>query len=70
MGNLDSSLFHAQREKIYKRWPTSQDVKNDLCPECPFKTGFCQWLLSIESEIPDSRSICKGMMMSIQDRRS
>ena len=41
---------------------TVEKVKASICPECPFKTPFCQWLLE-KVWLPGSNVgfICKGM---------
>ena len=41
---------------------TKEKVIAEICPECPFKTPFCQWLLE-NVWLPDekARFVCKGM---------
>jgi hypothetical protein len=41
---------------------TREKVIAEICPECPFKTPFCQWLLE-KVWLPDekARFVCKGM---------
>jgi len=39
-------------------------VRNELCPECPFKTPFCEFMLRIHMDELESKGItfvCKGM---------
>ncbi len=41
---------------------TVEKVKGEICPECPFKTPFCQWLQE-KVWLPDSgvSFVCPGM---------
>lgn len=37
-------------------------VKREICPECPFKTAFCLWLMALWAEHPGTSGfVCKGM---------
>jgi hypothetical protein len=37
-------------------------VSREICPECPFKTGFCVFIMSLWLEKPDTSGfVCKGM---------
>jgi len=41
---------------------TREKVIAEICPGCPFKADFCQWLLE-KVWLPDekARFVCKGM---------
>jgi len=40
----------------------AQKVYAEICPECPFKTGFCVFIMSLWLEKPDTSGfVCKGM---------
>lgn len=41
---------------------TREKVIAEICPECPFKTPFCQWMLE-KVWLPGekARFVCKGM---------
>lgn len=37
-------------------------VSREICPQCPFSTAFCLWLLELWAKHPDTSGfVCKGM---------
>jgi len=37
-------------------------TSQEICPQCPFKTDFCTFLISLWLEHPDTSGfVCKGM---------
>ncbi len=37
-------------------------VSREICPECPYKTEFCLWLMALSAEHPGTSGfVCKGM---------
>ncbi len=41
---------------------TREKVIAEICPECTFKTPFCQWMLEeVLLDKPDLAFVCKGM---------
>jgi len=45
---------------------TVEKVKAEICPGCPFKTPFCQWLLEkVWTPDSDVSFICKGMRLGL-----
>ncbi len=37
-------------------------TSREICPQCPFKTGFCTFLISLWLEHPDTLGfVCRGM---------
>jgi len=39
----------------------AQKVYEEICPECPFKTGFCEWKMKLTLANPELLFVCKGM---------
>jgi hypothetical protein len=39
----------------------ARKVYEEICPECPFKTGFCEWRMKLTLADPEFRFVCKGM---------
>jgi len=40
----------------------AQKVYEEICPECPFKTSYCEWMLEeVLLDKPDLAFVCKGM---------
>jgi RNA polymerase subunit RPABC4/transcription elongation factor Spt4 len=40
---------------------SAQKVHEEICPVCPFKTGFCEWRMKLALVDPELRFVCKGM---------
>ena len=40
---------------------TREKVIAEICPECPFKTGFCEFRMKLWLDDPHLASVCKGM---------
>ena len=41
---------------------TREKVKAEICPECPFKTSYCEWMLEeVLLDKPNLAFVCKGM---------
>jgi hypothetical protein len=36
-------------------------VSREICPECPFKTGFCEWRMKLTLANPELVFVCPGM---------
>ena len=41
-------------------WP-AQKVYEEICPECPFKTSYCEFRMKLWLDKPDLAFVCKGM---------
>ena len=39
----------------------AQKVYDEICPECPFKTGYCVFRMSLSLAHPELRFVCPGM---------
>jgi len=39
----------------------AQKVYEEICPGCPFKTGYCEFRMSLSLAHPELRFVCKGM---------
>ncbi len=39
----------------------AQKVYEEICPECPFKTGFCEWRMKLTLAHPELHFVCPGM---------
>ncbi len=39
----------------------AEKVNVEICPECPFKTAYCIFRLSLWLANPDLAFVCKGM---------
>lgn len=38
-----------------------EGVSRDICPECPFKTSYCEFRMKLRLEKPDLAFVCPGM---------
>jgi len=38
-----------------------EGVSEDICPECPFKTSYCVFRMSLWLDKPDLAFVCPGM---------
>jgi len=41
-----------------------QQVRDEICPECPYKTDFCEFMMRIHIEVLEKEGttfVCKGM---------
>ena len=36
-------------------------VSREICPECPFKTGYCEFRMKLSLAQPELRFVCSGM---------
>jgi len=36
-------------------------VSREICPECPYKTRYCVFRMSLSLAHPELRFVCKGM---------
>ncbi len=36
-------------------------ASREICPKCPFKTGFCEWRMKLTLDNPELVFVCKGM---------
>jgi len=41
-------------------WP-AQKVYEEICPECPLKTSYCEFRMSLSLANPELRFVCPGM---------
>ncbi len=41
-------------------WP-AQKVYEEICPECPFKTSYCEFRMKLWLDKPDLAFVCPGM---------
>ena len=41
-------------------WP-AQKVYEEICPECPFKTSYCEFRMSLSLAHPELVFVCPGM---------
>lgn len=39
----------------------TQKVHDEICPECPFKTAYCEFRMSLSVAHPELRFVCPGM---------
>lgn len=39
----------------------AQKVYEEICPECPFKMGFCEWRMKLTLAKPELVFVCPGM---------
>ena len=38
-----------------------QKVHDEICPECPFKTAYCEFRMSLSVAHPELVFVCPGM---------
>ena len=38
-----------------------QKVYEEICPECPFRTGYCKFRMKLSLANPELVFVCKGM---------
>jgi hypothetical protein len=36
-------------------------VSREICPECPFRTGYCKFRMKLSLANPELVFVCKGM---------
>ena len=39
----------------------AQKVYEEICPECPFKTGYCEFRMKLPLAKPELAFVCPGM---------
>jgi len=39
----------------------AQKVSEEVCPECPFKTSYCEFRMKLWLDKPNLAFVCKGM---------
>jgi len=41
-------------------------VSKEICPECPFKTTYCEFRMSLSLAHPELRFVCRGMRVWVR----
>lgn len=64
--NLDIEL-ELRRLMLGGNIPAAK-TRSLICPDCPFKTSFCEWRMSLVENNDDTRMSCKGTRAWITQR--